>query len=116
MRIARIVLLVLLAGCAPERGVMPRLVETVFVSHLTVPCMGVGPMTCLQVRRDPNAEWTLFYGGIEGFSPEPGYAYAIEVEIIRRSSPIPADASDRRYRLRRIIWRALPEVAADRIG
>ena len=116
MRIARMVLVVLLAGCAPERGVMPRLVETVFVSHLTVPCMGVGPMTCLQVRRDPNAEWTLFYGGIEGFSPEPGYAYAIEVEIIRRSSPIPADASDRRYRLRRIIWRALPEVAADRIG
>ena len=90
----------LLASCAaydtPERQTMQSV--TYWINSYRVPCTGVGPMSCLQVRRDQSGPWSLFYSEIEGFEYEPGYLYEIKVrEEARDAADTPADASTMRY-------------------
>ena len=80
--------------------------EVLYVGPEVIPCEGVGPQMCLQVRRAPDAEWELFYDTIEGFDPTPGTSYEIEVRVIPVASP-PQDASSFRYELARVIAQQL---------
>lgn len=106
-----------LSGCALERGVMP--VETVrlTVGAQKLQCEGLaGPQTCLQVWQPGSADWQYLYDPIEGFTHEPGWVVDIEVEIYQRGGPPVMDASDRLYRLRRVIrrWQPCVDCAAAR--
>lgn len=74
-----------------------------FVRENKVPCQGVGPMECLQVRYDNDKEWQLFYSHIEGFNFEKGNRYELMVTRTKRPEPIPADASSYLYKLEKII-------------
>ena len=42
-----------------------------YVAADTVPCTGVAPMECLQIRENKDDPWELHYDAIEGFEPEP---------------------------------------------
>ncbi len=69
--------------------------KTIFVAAETVPCTGVAPMDCLQIKESRDAEWQLYYDQIEGFTYEPGFEYELQV----REEPIenpPADGSSRK--------------------
>jgi heat shock protein HslJ len=74
-----------------------------FVKESKVPCQGVGPMECLQVKYNKDKEWQLFYDHIEGFNFEKGNRYEIMVIRTKRPEPIPADASSYQYKLKSII-------------
>jgi hypothetical protein len=99
--------LALLAGAAPacrpatapeERVERVERVLTLEVAAARVPCVGLGPRECLQVRERADAPWQLFYDSIEGFAYEPGYLYVLRVS--RRPVPNPpADGSSLAYRL-----------------
>ena len=67
-------------------------VVTLFVGPNRVPCTGVAPQACYQVRQSPDAEWTLFYDEIQGFEYEPGFEYELKVLKETRTN-VPADAS-----------------------
>lgn len=85
------------------------------VHGLRVPCTGLVPMTCLQVRRGREAagEWQNFYAGIEGFTHESGYRYLIRVrETPLPRGQVPADASSIRYELLEVIDRSPDPVVA----
>jgi hypothetical protein len=72
-----------------------------------VDCEGDGPMKCLRVRDTEKDEWRLFYGKIEGFTPEPAFAYELRVEAV----PSPSgrmDAPARRYRLLEVVSKKKP--------
>ena len=76
--------------------------ETWWVNSAKKDCVGVAPMTCLEIQRNATVDpegWELFYSPIRGFEFEPGYRYHIEVSIRDRSPPIPADASAKTYEL-----------------
>lgn len=77
--------------------------ETIYgVNSYRVPCVGVGPMSCLQVRRETTGEteWQNFYSQIRGFDYEPGFLYRIRVRETRLpAEQVPADASSIRYEL-----------------
>lgn len=77
---------------------------TLYVAHFPKDCVGVGPMTCLQVRESPDEEWRLLYQPIEGFDYEPGYDYELRVRTERVENP-PADASSIRYILEEVVSR-----------
>lgn len=90
-----------LAGAASNA--MASATETVFqVNSHRVPCVGVAPMNCLQVRRGDDATemWQNFYSQIQGFDYEPGYLYRLVVrETKLPPDQVPADASSIRYEL-----------------
>jgi hypothetical protein len=72
------------------------------VNSARVPCVGVAPMNCLQVKRgaEPTGDWQHFYSQIDGFDYEPGYLYRLLVRETRiPESQVPADASSIRYEL-----------------
>lgn len=77
---------------------------TLYVAHFPKDCVGVGPMTCLQVRESPDEEWRLFYESIEGFDYVPGYDYELRVRTETVEDP-PADASSIRYILEEVVSR-----------
>jgi hypothetical protein len=52
----------------------------------------------MQVREDPQGEWTYFYETIAGFQHDESYRYELRVEVEEVPDP-PADGSSRRYRL-----------------
>ncbi len=64
-------------------------------------CVGEGNFRCLQIKEKPEDNWSLFYGGIEGFDYEEGYTYVIEVSITKIDRP-PADGSSNRVELIKI--------------
>ncbi len=70
--------------------------KTMYVGPETAECVGVAPQTCLQVKESPDAEYTLFYDSIEGFTYEPGYEYELRVRVETVENP-PADGSSLRY-------------------
>lgn len=70
------------------------------VNSARVPCTGVAPMECLQIRRGDAPDWQLFYSEIEGFDYEPGYLYRIRVQEEQLDpEKVPADGSSIRYTL-----------------
>ena len=74
----------------------------IYVSAEKAPCTGVAPMECLQIRDEKSEPWTLHYGDIEGFNPEPGIAYRLRIKEFDVPNP-PADGSDKRWVLDMII-------------
>ncbi|MFC3881607.1 DUF4377 domain-containing protein [Algoriphagus namhaensis] len=82
-------------------------IETWWINSAKVDCVGVGPMTCLQVQKnvaepDPEA-WTLFYDGIKGFDYQAGKIYQIKVRITDREAPLPQDVSSKIYELVEVV-------------
>lgn len=71
---------------------------TLFVGSELVECTGVAPQMCMLVREDPSADYTFFYGQIEGFTFEPGYEYELLVQVETIENP-PADGSSLKYTL-----------------
>ncbi|WP_136480405.1 DUF4377 domain-containing protein [Cognatitamlana onchidii] len=79
--------------------------KTFMVNSFKVPCTGVAPMSCLQVKEQGvDVNWSNFYSTIEGFTFEPGFLYTIEVvvETIPKDL-IPADGSSLKYTLVKLI-------------
>lgn len=74
----------------------------IYVSAETRPCTGVAPMTCLQVRESESAPWTLHYGGIVDFEPQPGIEYRLRIIEEKIANP-PADASSLRWTLDQVV-------------
>lgn len=73
---------------------------TYWVNSSRIPCTGVAPMHCLQIRKEGSGTWQLLYSDIEGFEYEPGYLYRIRVRAEQLDpQEVPADASAIRYRL-----------------
>lgn len=73
------------------------------IKESKVPCQGVAPMECLQVKYDNQKDWQLFYDHIEGFNFEKGNRYEISIIRTKRTGNIPADASSYEYKLKSII-------------
>ena len=92
--------LILCASCA---GIKKANTETWLVAPERVPCSGVAPMECLQIKKNPSdTAWQYFYDAIEGFTYEPGYTYTLEVSSAKVENP-PADASSIQYKLVKVI-------------
>ena len=79
----------------------------VHVAGQRVPCTGVAPTLCLQVRTQPGAAWQPHYGEIEGFDWQVGVEYVIRVREIAVENP-PADASALRWVLEEVLERSPP--------
>ena len=82
---------------------------TFHVNSYRVPCVGMGPMSCLQVKRGEEAtgDWQNFYTPIHGFDYQPGYLYRIRVrETALPPEQVPADASSIRYDLVEVVERS----------
>jgi heat shock protein HslJ len=81
-------------------------IERYWVNSSKADCIGVGPMTCLQIQKTDSmtGDWENFYSNIQGFEYQPGYLYRIEVKV-RELPPneVPADASSRKYELVKIL-------------
>jgi len=77
-------------------------IVTMYVGPELVDCTGVAPQQCMQVKQDPSAEYTLFYGQIEGFTFEPGYEYELQVRVENVENP-PADGSSLKYTLIEVV-------------
>lgn len=82
------------------------------VKESKVPCTGVGPMECLQVKTGKEKEWTYFYRDIEGFDFEPGYRYKLKIEKSKQERNLPADASAYTYKLKKVISKKKVKSAA----
>jgi len=95
-----------LAGCSGTGKGTPES-QVYWINSLKVPCVGAGPMHCLQIQKnemiDPKA-WSSFYGNIKGFEFEPGYLYKILVNE-KQLSPeeVPADAPSVEYTLVKVL-------------
>jgi len=76
--------------------------EVLYINNKLVDCVGVGPQKCMQVRKSPKSEWTLFYGGIDGFRYEPGYRYKLKVNVSKIKNP-PMDSSSLKYSLVKVL-------------
>lgn len=76
---------------------------TMQVKENTVPCEGVAPMDCMQVKEGKAKTWSNFYSSIEGFNYEPGYQYKLKVIRTQRQGNIPADASAYTYKLKKVV-------------
>jgi heat shock protein HslJ len=96
----------ILAAVACNDDQLDETIETWWINSAKLDCVGVGPMSCLQVQKgaeiDPAA-WEFFYSGINGFEYEPGNIYQIKVNITEREAPIPADASSKIYELVEVV-------------
>jgi len=66
------------------------------IASRTSDCTGVGPQTCLFVKKGAAKDWELFYSSIDGFDYEPGYEYKLKVKEVK-SENTPADASSIKY-------------------
>lgn len=79
--------------------------ETVklIVKENKVPCTGVAPTECLQVKEGKDKNWKYFYESIQGFTYEPGYEYKLKVEKNKRTGIIPADAAEYTYKLKKVV-------------
>lgn len=102
-RAARLALLALvpilaLAACTAPSPTPAGIEKTIFVGPELVDCVGVAPQQCMQIKENPEGEYTLFYGTIEGFEFEPGYTYELRVLVTEVPNP-PADSSSLKYSL-----------------
>ena len=76
--------------------------KIIYVDRRTVPCTGVAPQQCWQVRESKSDDWKLLYHGIKGFNYEQGYLYKLRVREEIIANP-PADGSSREWVLVDII-------------
>lgn len=99
----------LLAGCSALNtdstgsAAAEPTTQTYWVNSLKANCVGVGPMTCLQVQKGEkqvSGDWQMFYAPIQGFDYEQGYLYKLRVKETRLpADKVPADASSIAYEL-----------------
>ena len=68
----------------------------IHVAAERVPCTGVAPMMCLQVRDSPDQPWRRHHGEIIGFTHEAGIEYRLRILEDTVPNP-PADASAIRW-------------------
>ncbi|NKQ37184.1 MAG: META domain-containing protein [Chloroflexi bacterium] len=73
-------------------------IVTMYVGPELVDCTGVAPQKCMQVKENPDDDYTFFYDQIEGFNYEEGFEYELKVEVTKVENP-PADASNLKYTL-----------------
>ena len=85
-------------------GAAAPVFRTLQVAPARVACVGVGPMTCLQVRESADAPWTRMYSDIAGFDYQPGYLYEIRIREDAVPNP-PADGSSVRRTLVAVLGR-----------
>jgi uncharacterized membrane protein len=72
--------------------------KTLWVAHHRVDCIGVGPQKCYLIKETQYEDWRFWYGEIEGFDYEDGYAYEITVVEETIDNP-PADAGTLQLKL-----------------
>ncbi|HEX6751713.1 MAG TPA: DUF4377 domain-containing protein [Longimicrobium sp.] len=89
------------SACSVISGSDERTI-TMQVGPVQVDCQGEGQQKCLIVKENGAAEWTYFYGQIEGFTWQPGYVYTLVVAVREIDNP-PADGSSRAYRLVKVV-------------
>lgn len=83
-------------------------IEIIEIAATKVPCTGVGPMECIQIKRENEASYSLFYDTIKGFSFEEGYQYTLKIMIEKLDlSTVPADASTNSYTLIEVLDKKL---------
>ncbi|HTN47765.1 MAG TPA: META domain-containing protein [Flavipsychrobacter sp.] len=87
---------------------------TLLVKENTLPCEGVAPMNCLQVKEGNAKAWSNFYSGIEGFVYQPGYEYKLKVKKIKISKPLPMDAPAYTYHLEKLVYKK--QVPPSKVG
>lgn len=68
-------------------------IKNIWVAHRRVDCVGVGPQKCYLIKDTQYEDWRFWYGEIEGFEFEEGYAYELLVREKTIENP-PADASN----------------------
>ncbi len=101
----------MLAACGAAPDEQPESGEkTVYVGPQLVDCVGVAPQQCMQVKEDPQADYTLFYDQIEGFEFEEGYEYELRIKEEVVENP-PADASSRKWTLVEVVSKTAVETA-----
>lgn len=95
---------ILLAACArqPDQLQPIQATKVIYASPELVNCQGAAPQKCMLVKEDPNADYQLFYGQIEGFDYEAGYDYVLLVQE-EDISVLPAEASNKKWGLVSII-------------
>lgn len=90
-------------SCAVNRKNANVSENTYWVNSFKVDCVGVGPMSCLQIQRGDElgaTEWQNFYSNIEGFDYRPGLIYKLKVRETKLDpANVPADASSIKYEL-----------------
>ena len=74
-----------------EPPVLGAASKTLWVAHRRVDCVGVVPQKCYLIKDTQYEDWRFWYGEIEGFDFEEGYAYEIRVVEKTIEDP-PADA------------------------
>ncbi len=72
------------------------------IASTKVDCIGVGPQTCLLVKKDNQQNWIYFYDTILNFIHEDGYEYELLISEKEIKDP-PQDASSIEYTLIEII-------------
>lgn len=78
--------------------------EIFYINSFKKDCVGVGPMSCLQIKKTENAPWKNLYESISGFDYVPGYLYKIEVEVEETEKEnTPADKSIYSYKLKKVM-------------
>jgi heat shock protein HslJ len=83
--------------------------KIIYVNGRTVPCTGVAPQECWQIKESMKDDWTLLYHGIKGFKYEPGYVYKLRVREEIISNP-PADGSSREWVLVEVLEKTAMKV------
>ncbi|MGI9037136.1 MAG: META domain-containing protein [Pyrinomonadaceae bacterium] len=78
--------------------------EILIVANQKASCRGIVAQDCLQVKHLNEENFGLFRQNIENFKFVPGYFYVLEVRVETVKNP-PADASNLRYRLLKILAR-----------
>jgi len=111
--LARLALVVAIAGCSSPTGLGPERVLTVHVASMKSMCQQWwGASECLLVRLDDADPWRPLLDGIVGFTHEQGYEYTLRVQEVLIEDP-PADGFARELRLMRIVKRtAVPSPAS----
>ena len=96
-----IFILLTMSSCSSSHHRVENNTTSIYwVNSHKVPCEGVAPMQCLQVKKAENESWQYFYSQIVGFDFEPGYLYKIEVrEEGLDPSQLPQDVSSIKYTL-----------------
>lgn len=78
--------------------------EIFYINSFKKDCVGVAPMSCLQIKKSEDSNWENFYEKISGFNYVPGYMYKIEVEVEETEKEnTPADKSIYSYKLKKVM-------------
>lgn len=91
----------MLVACQSVLG-PEKIVQVLEIAPQKIPCVGVAPQECLQVRETGQTEWQNFYDPIEGFTFVTGFSYLLRVERTTVDNP-PADGSSYSWRLLDIV-------------